>query len=452
VQTSRDEPYEVHARLLLMRWLVVAVGLGITTPAAAQSRVHLDLVPDLELHEIGAIAPGSSRFAWRIGGWARHRPGQDGTPSIGFTQLRWGSRFTRETSVRLRSALRLLGVRGGDHGIMGSLAGSHRLLATAAVGGERGTGADSAVDARIDHTGADRLVLDRISRGPIAYTDARARVRLGLRRIWKGTGVDGAGIYLPIEYEVGRVGYDFAEPGAPVRAATSRGIHIGLGPRFYDRHVLGGWMAYSYHRTTTEIGTTPAAAAAAAEAMDSGAPRIRKTEGRIGARDMTFYEGDKLLVSGSAYYGWTWLRAVGTERASNLFTMKYAFHVAGRHTRVGFGFARQGSHTADGGRLLADWRLEASAGYRGERGGGSIRAVANWINDEERNGDLDPGTVGRYAIHGEAFTRTAEGVEIGLYDVASHGPRYGGGSWDPWMQRPGLAVELGAFIRLRGDR
>lgn len=328
---------------------------------------------------------------------------------------------------------------------MGALAGSHRVILDAGVGSTRGRmGVESQLDASVDHTGADRLAVDRISRGPIPYADTRAKARLALRKTFRSRSANGSGMIVPLEYEVGRVGYDFSDTSAPVRASTKRAFHTGLGTRFYDDHIVGGWIEMlGVSRSTTEIAR-----------RDSPMPdiRIRNTTVRVGLRDFTIYKGGEMAISAEAYYGWSWLRDLDSGRETNLLNLKYGVKMRGKRTTVGFGLARRGSHTADGGRLVQDWRLELSGSHRLERGGASARAIANWINDEERSGAEDPGTLGRYAIHTEAFVTAPQGLEVGVYNVAGWEPRFNGGSWDPWMQRAGVAVEMGGFMRLRGGR
>jgi hypothetical protein len=193
---------------------------------------------------------------------------------------------------------------------------------------------------------------------------------------------------------------------------------------------------------------------------------MTQTTLRMAELDLAVYDRS-VVVAATGHTGWTWLRDTHNHRSANLLVMQYGFKVRGEGEGAGLAFGRTGSATADGRRFVAEYRLEAHAEWQDQHRGGLVRALTSWLTDKEREGDDDPGVLGRHALHGEIYHRLHHrlhrhhrlpgGVQMGMYSVATYQPEAHAHSarvaqaWDPWQRTRGWNVEMGGFVRWVAD-
>jgi hypothetical protein len=474
------------ASRLRVSWLpgVLAGALAaaaLPAPAAAQERIHAEVMPELALDEPVMLLPGSKRATgssdreagrkaralWDVGAAlgqilqdAQRAEDRSGAFSEGYVRLRWGKRWSPERVVQLGSALQLYGreldtIADSDPEAQGFLDGRHHARAAFdVVPGGRDSKAPLLdlgfdLEGRFDHVTENARALAPVELGPGAHRDASVRAEVAPRFLEKDGSDERAGFAVPITLAGRRV--DHAGADAGVDSATTRRLGIGVAAHMIDTEILRldvGLMGME--RAQTEYALAPA----------PGAPM---PPGSIGERlvdESTLYFGkldlavfdDDLAVIARGQTGWTWLRDPRTGRNTNLFTIDYGFQVIGQRQRVGLGFGRVAEIAADGGRFLTDHRLELEMAWTGASTVGSVRGVASWMTDRDRRGSMDPGLLERYAVHGEIHRALESGLGVGLYAVSAYEPdrvAWAAGG-DPWATPVGWDLELGGFARWSG--
>lgn len=446
--------------------LVGLVGLAAAAgEARAQQRIQQPHIPEIEIYE--SVAPESRRVSdyddadrllWGVGAWVSSEPGVGPDPARAYGTLTWGQRHSRTSWLAVRSHVRAAVPEHTDEAAAReSIEGQHRIVGRFGLGDPREgpVGADAHVDAHFDHAGSnERRAISAIDIGAGAYTDMGLDLEVGLRKTIRARGPDAAAIAFPVKVGVRRVGY--GDPGAPVREAMSRTVGAGMAFRVYDRHALDGTftlLGLTYTRTEFVDGMSAATAEGAPVPPDSMQPALSvtslsKTRLDFGRMEMALYDRDFILAARGGY-GWEWMRDAANDRAVNLFAADVGISARDENLGVALGYGRTAQHSADGRRFVADWRVGLDIDYTRDRVGGALRAEASWMNDKERDQDNDPGILGRYAVSSEIWYGIGRDLQLGVYDVAAHGPieRPGDTSWDPWAHDRGLTVEMGAFLR-----
>jgi hypothetical protein len=458
---------------ILGRALVIAALAALALPgrAAGQERVTSAHVPDLDLVE--PVVPPTlqashydrgPRFMAEVGAsmganmgamlMTNKVSGAAELPALMHGRLRWGTRWSRTSWLRMRSAFAIEDA--GPDSLTWMLTGRHDGHAQLGLGSEPGVGADMIARARFHHLGGTRRALDPVDVGVGAHTEAELSVTTALRVAQKSSSMDASAFTFPMTGAVRRI--DYLSGDAAVSRALTRSVGLGVGVRMIDRHALNmliELLGVSHART--ELDSNPAVPwDGAADALVPGA--IRQTTLRMAGLDLAIYEKDIVVVA-TGHTGWTWLRDGDGERSANLLEMQYGFKLRGEGKTVGLGFGRTGHATADGRRFVAEYRFEVHGEMDTKHHGGLIRASTGWLADKERDGADDPGALGRHAVHAEHWVRLPGavrfpgGVQMGLYGVAAYEPAMRGSgmpsvqSWDPWQRDRGWNLELGGFMR-----
>lgn len=434
----------------MLRLATLLAILGAGGPVLAQPRVHRELIPDLDFAE--AVAPGGGRTAdWDGGARALWQGAAESghTEAGGVTglsgKLRAGERLERDSLMRMRSAVRWRATESGA--VLAGLEGTHDLEARLGLGEPKRDrwGFDLRIDGHLDHSGGAAPALRRVERGPGALFAGDVGLEGAWRITNRATGAEAVGLSFPVGVRMS--GVDYLDAAAALVGASTTGTRAAMAYQLYDRHALDGrvtLLSISRTRTRFELAETLAARAPVPPSMQR---ELTLTELRVGDLDIVFFDDD-LLAGMRAHYGWAWLSEPGTERADNLFTFHYGVHVSDDDGRLGIGLGRNAAHTPDGGRLVADWRLELEGEVKLDRLNAAAGLGASWLDDVEHD---DAATLGRYSLDTELYAPLGRGLELGLYHLTSYEPRAtAGGSVDPWRQPEGWGVETGLFLRARG--
>jgi hypothetical protein len=115
--------------------------------------------------------------------------------------------------------------------------------------------------------------------------------------------------------------------------------------------------------------------------------------------------------------------------------------------RLGFAIAREPGHTADGQRLVSDWRVELDSALEDSKYVLGARGGVSWLTSKAGA----PGTsmLIRYGSHLEAFRKLAGGIELGAYNAVGYEPQLAG---DPWASPRQWGIETGVVVRWRSPR
>jgi len=102
-------------------------------------------------------------------------------PVLGHARLRWGARWSRASSLYMRSELDIEDA--GPDSLTGMIAGRHDAHVRFGLGPERGkgVGADVIARARFHHLGDARRALAAVDTGPGAHTEAVLSLSTALR-------------------------------------------------------------------------------------------------------------------------------------------------------------------------------------------------------------------------------------------------------------------------------
>jgi len=248
----------------------------------------------------------------------------------------------------------------------------------------------------------------------------------------------------------------FADGGATrwhdtpeVDRAYRRSLGLGFGRRPADGELPRGAIDLIRGRVEHVTIERPITAAAAGRIGDTD---VRIVELGLGAHDLTLLIDRELLAVISADIGWSWLEAdtASGRLEDNMFRMRLATamkwqtrHHAGER-RLGVAIAREPGYTANGQRLVTDWRAELEYGLEDHKYVLSASGGISWIRAIE--GGQPAPMLTRYGSHVEAFYKLGRGIELGGYHAASYEPRLGG---DPWASPRHWGTELGALVRWR---
>ena len=481
--------------------LVASFAAADAGTASAQDRIAPRWLPDLDFYQPsmadrdrGDKAP-NPRALWEfsatvgreLGDQAGDRPGHSGVANQGRAKLRWGMRPNRVTSLQMRSELSTEESSGDS--LTGLVAGRHdgRVhVGTSAT--NRAFGFDLVGRGHVRHLGNRRRALFPVEVGPGAHIDSGLEVAMAARQTPKESGDEVGGMQLPITAGVRRI--DYASADSPVARATEKSASIGLGGVLFHVHAVRfsiDVIGVSRRELTIEpsgsrggqpsggsagndgVTAGDTSAASGAEAAADGANAIgdvlasplqlNRTSLHIGRFDAAFLV-DQVTWAASGQTGWTWIRDPGSNRRVNLFTMHYGAELQAKERDMdltwGLAFGRDGAISADGQRLMAEYRVESHFALALENYGGSLRGAASWFTDKEADDGDDPGVAGLYAVHSEIFHRLPGDMHsfvIGAYNLAAYQSHAQGaaGAWNPWQNARDWRVEFGAFLRWSGE-
>jgi len=233
-------------------------------------------------------------------------------------------------------------------------------------------------------------------------------------------------------------------------AANRLGLGLAFGYAPNDHELPRGMLDFIHARVEhTALGSSRALAATTGAL---GSDEVRRVEVGLGAHEMTLNIDHELAAVINADFGWSWLQAdtPAGQLAIDMFRMQLGVGATwrARHTRlthVGLGIGREPDHTADGSRLVKDWRLEMSGGVESRRLVLAARGGISWLI--RAAGGAPEDTLLRYGAELEGFVKVGAGLEVGAY----HATHYEAAPGDPWGSRREWSSEYGAMLRIRTD-
>lgn len=331
--------------------------------------------------------------------------------------------------------------------------GHHRVRGMVGLGepGEGSVGIDVEVDGRFDHSGA-ALARSRFTEvGPAGHTDAALNSTLWLRR-----GVDDeASGSLALGHHMRRVDYH-DNVLTPIQGFTTHAISGGAVMRPTSRDVpLGHLQLVGVRWGRTRFDSHAADSCADLKSVcPNGLDTILTQLGDTQRIDLTVLEADRLvivvddelIVMMNTMLGgsWLWNDVQGTNVA--LFTAEIGMGTRWEYGSFGINASRRGNHSADGRRLVGQWRLELLAEFFIEEAfmGGASRATFHWLDD--LNGQFGHGAA-QHAIYSEWFFELFDQFLIGAFHRADLSMRQSPVTWDPWVNQGVWSHEMGGFIR-----
>ena len=277
--------------------------------------------------------------------------------------------------------------------------GRHRGIATLHIGKRSDDhGINLSFDAGARHSGGQPFRLDAPRFGAAPLQTIHGKIGTTLR-----FGGDEVSLGIPLTFRSEATRWDVG----PLKAATGQTFSLGLGmvPNIRDS-VFGSIDIIRAQAEHTNF-ESRAVLSSTGGISDDGrvADEFRKVTVAGGVTDLTFYDRHALGTF-DAHIGYSWLESDQADRT--LETRGVDFKLAtnlqvgepGDSTTFGFGFARDPNRSADGSRLISEWRLEIS-GKRdhgqtelGARGGLSSQSVVvksrrqwrtNWHADSLRH-------------------------------------------------------------------
>ena len=449
-------------RLFRIQTLLVALANSLMcAPAAAQGRIFLPTLPDLDL--AGLVAPEwhdgeelNLEFTGRGETWL----------DLGRTEETRGRyALTGAAGAGWRpNQLTLLMARGeatgsGDYegaDPSSSLRGWHRLFARTGFGdpGSDPLGIDITGGYNALHSGRDGWALPP---SDLAWGEnfSDERVEIGL---WPRTGEDDewTGV-LPMRYALRKVSYP--RGGGPVGGFTTHELSSGIGFRSYDREFVSGWweiVGITYSRTSfsAPAGAADASTSTLTAALEtpralthrSSLPSHERLDWRLLGFDHIVLADSDFILGSYWKMGAAWLWDSDRDIDYALFT--YALGVRAKFTdgEVGFGMSRDALATPDGQRFTEAFRVEGMVEVLPEDTGigAGVRAGFHQFGSQERG--PDPTRSG--AIHSRWFLAPTSWSKLGTYHLAHYGARVEGNLYDPIHYTNTWSHEVGMFLEL----
>ena len=432
--------------------LIALVTIGLAAPAAAQERVLVPTLPDLDLAAL--VAPDWHRgqeLYFDVAGtgstWLDTGPGRDTTGKYGVTGVAGvGWRPDDVTVVTARAEATGVGDYDGQDPSR-SLRGWHRFDGRTGLGdpGRDPMGIDLTLRYEALHSGRDAWAL---APGDLAWGSnfSDERVEVGL---WPRAGEDDDTIgVLPIRYRLRNVSYP--RGGGPVGGFTTHEVSSGIGMRAYDDEFVSGFLEFvgvSYSRT----GFAPPRPGhgTLTRALRTDAPDLPSHD-RI---DLRLLHIDQIVLAESDFLigldyslGGSWLWNPATDEDYAVFTGKLGVRARFEDGEIGLGVSREALATPDGRRFTEALRFEGLLEVTPENTG--VGAGVRGGFHQFGNDNKGPAPVRSGAIHSRWFLAPVEGAKIGAYHLATHGPRVDGGAFDPIHYDQAWAHELGLFLEL----
>ena len=432
--------------------LIVLVAIGIGTPVAAQERVLLPTLPDLDLAALAAPDwHHGEELHFDVAGtastWLDLGPGRDTTGEYGVTGVAGvGWRPDDVTVVMARGEATGIGDYDGANP-SSSLRGWHRLDARTGFGepGRDDVGIDLTLRYEALHQGTERWALAP-SDWAWGENVSDERIEVG---VWPRAGDDDDLIgLLPVRYRLRNVTYP--RGGGPVGGFTTHEVTSGIGIRAYDDEFVSGWWEFvgvSYSRTQF---APPAPGSGrlslALRTEPEGMPSHERIDLRALNIDQVVLAESDFILGMNYRVGASWLWDPVTGVDYGIFTGGLGVRAKFEDGEIGLGMSREALATPDGRRFTEAFRFEGLIEVRPEDSG--IGAGVRGGFHQYGNDTAGPKPVKSGAIHSRWFLAPIEGAKIGAYHLATHGPRVDGGAFDPVHYDQAWAHELGLFLEL----
>jgi hypothetical protein len=415
--------------------LVLALG-AVPAAAHAQGQLALDHIPDVDLYE--AI--------WPLGYSFEGKPQLVGTVGLGAGDVD-GNRSAvvalevaagLETDTVLAVARSELAGWGATRRDLALLRGRHRALVQLKTGEDLGLVV--ALGGTLDHGVPRGLAPIRLGAGPRSAADVRGEV------MWFMDPDDDESFAFAVRGDAGRVDW------AGDRGSNRRALTLAFGYAPNDDELPRGMLDLVRGRVEHTRVEMPVALAAVGGGR--GTADVRRVDVGLGVHDLTLHIDHELAAVIVADLGWSWLQAdtLGGVLADTLFRLdlgagfKLRDRRKARLMNVGLGIAREPTHTADGQRLVSDWRFELAGAIENRRLVLGARGGIAWLRRLD-GGPSPADPLIRYGSQVEAFAKLGAGLELGGYHRASFEPA----GDDPWATSRRWDIEAGLLIRLRTD-
>ncbi len=423
--------------------------------AAAEERLHFELVPDSALYELTLQRKSepveSARLELYGGAGASILRGLATGPwrplraAAGIGAGFWASP-TWHLALRSELALPIPALTGEAQptGLrFGDLEGAHRLRGFAGLNEvhEGEGGADLEIEGSMLHAGSFATSYLRRDVGPHPFWDASATATLWPRRAFESE----AAAVLPVSVTLRRVAIDRPEGGA---GFASQRFSSGFGIHPYTPEISQGWfelVGAAYERSRFDAAP--------------GAPRPRL--GGVDRLDLRFLSVDRIVggperdmaFSVSFGLGGAWLWDKVTKEATSAFTFTLAGGLHGYlghghpedRIGAGFGVSRGAGFLADGSALTRRWRFElfADVDVLDHRTGGAIRGAMEHLDRPLAAPNARDGGF-RHVFASEWYLAFVPFLQMGLNHASSNqclSSPIDDGRW---------CHQIGAFLRLGG--
>lgn len=265
--------------------------------------------------------------------------------------------------------------------------------------------------------------------------------------IEEGPRSDGGRIGMPVKVRAERT--DWAD--GPLAAVESHALTIGLGAQA-DEHEIRRF-SNMFGVTVEHARFEQRIASAAKVGVLAPADAFRKVfVGFDGDTVLLFRDKkERLLASIQARIGWSWLESDRTDKTirDNALDVRVGVHgKIGKPNELftlGLGYGRDPNRSADGRRLIADWRLELRSALELERAEIRVHGALSFVESLAGAvaGEEVP-TIHRYATHLEALYKLPRRFQVGGYAVASFEPF---GALDAWASERSWSREVGLMLR-----
>ena len=399
--------------------------------AHAETRIDLAPIPDVSvLEQIYLLDRYRDR---EQGDWCdTGRTGKRGSVTLGLGEDVAGA-VSAAGGVGMRDALQL----GFSTELVGErdrfTRGRHRALAAIAGGEDDDFGFKLAVTGALDHGLAPGLapIAHGGGRRVIASGHATGLVQLGKEKndfVWVAA----------LDAELGASYFE----DATIERSERRSGGLALGRAPIDGELPRGRIDVIRGRVE-HVAITRPIAAAAAPAMADG---VRIVELGLGPKELTFHIDREMLTVLDVDFGWSWLEA-GAVR-DDMFRMRLASSIGwiGRTERqkIGVAIAREPTHSADGQRIVSEWRTALATSAERKRFVIDAAGGISW--GSVKAGGPPATTLMRYGGQLDAFAKVGHGLEIGGYAATWFEPA---GAGDAWIAPRRWTTESGLALRLR---
>ncbi len=418
-----------------------ALGVALVPGGArAQDRIELAHVPDVLLLEpvlkLDSVTDPSRRSSSDIGGALAMASDLHGRQA----GSGWLALGTRAGPV-------IAAVRGDLAASPHGLRGRHAALIEARTANhDKGLGGVVTLRGRLDH--GERPGLTPVHLGPLPGASAMTEVDGALQ-----VGVDDLAFALVTTVHAG-IGRDRWEAGPVDRAdRVTGGLGLGLAPTATNRRgVIDVVRVRVEHATRMARGAGATAARPGPSGSVVGETKSRAVEIGLGTTELSFYSDRTSHAVFTTDVGWTWLELDTPEGrlADNALRVELGAAVRWRIDgddavrQFGLAAARTPTHSADGRRLVGDWRAELLAHVDHWRFVVGGRGGVSWL--VAHGNDVPGPVVIRYGGQLEGFVKLVHGLEVGLQHASWFEPR---ASHDPWAAARSWTIETSAVARWR---
>ncbi len=437
--------------------------LSLSAPVSAEERLELTHTPDLSMYE--AVLPGGLRWkryrsgsrsndgtsaAWSLGAGVGSSDGESGGIGAGTLALGW------------RSPILIIGGRSeftgfisaeGDGFDLSTSRGHHDVFAAAHLGDRRDDyGIHFTLDGTARHSGGQPFRLDAPRYGTAPLKTMNGAVGATLR-----FGDDELALAVPVSYRGEETRWD----AGPLRSATGQKFSLGLGVMPNTKDAVRGTIdliraevEHTRFGSRAVLSSAVLSSADVADVADDGfiADEYRKVTVAGGVKEVTFYDRTDLGTF-DFHIGYSWLESdVGAEtiKAGGVdfkLGTNLQFGKPGDSSRFGFAVARDPNRSADGSRLLSEWRLEISSEHDRDHTEIGVRGGLSWLSSKAgaSTGDSDAtGTLIRYGTQLDAFYKLPLNFQAGGYLATSYEPQR---TIDPFSVDRTWGTEAGLLLR-----